>query len=620
MAASALGMSFQVPGDVDRVVVTGSWGSYSPTASGVHVTEQGRPRRVWRRTPHGGAEELDLTLAEADPIVLDAASERVVLRATVRTRGGVRLVDLALVNDQGQPDSSPDAARLYQVSLTVTALDGDTAIFVAHNDPEFSPAPTTQDLERRHLDLLYRSRREYAHGRQCAAEADVRDGATRAWRLRTTSFPAADVALTVPGDPASMPGLVTDMARLGSPELARDDLERALRPLAVGYRVWLRAQRERLDEPEAQRYEPAGSYALTDAEVMADRLDRAVDLLRDDAQAREAFRFANQAMALQRVRSEVVRARTADPSASLNELLTHFDVPAQRSWRPFQLAFVLLCLPGLTDPTHLDAHRDIQGQAQLLFFPTGGGKTEAYLGLTAFTLGLRRLQGVIGTGSEARDGTDGVAVLMRYTLRLLTAQQFQRASALVCACEELRRERIAGGDTRWGATPFRIGLWVGSSVTPNSFDEARRAIEDVRGVDDAVGGPLQLAACPWCGSALSAGRDLRTDDKRRRVLVFCSDPEGDCAYSPRRSPDEGLPVLITDEEIYRLTPALIIGTSSRSCRGGRPRRRCSGPSTSSARDTATSAPTSPGAAAPIPAPGPCPRPSPGRCWRCAHRI
>lgn len=127
---------------------------------------------------------------------------------------------------------SPDTARLYQVSLTVTALDGDTAVFVAHNDPEFSPAPTTQDLERRHLDLLYRSRREYAHGRQCAAEADVRDGQTRAWRLRTTSFPAADVALTVPGDPTSMPGLVTDMARLGSPELARDDLERALRPLA----------------------------------------------------------------------------------------------------------------------------------------------------------------------------------------------------------------------------------------------------------------------------------------------------------------------------------------------------------------------------------------------------
>lgn len=560
MAASALGLSFQVPLDVERIAVTAAWGAYAPAASEIHLTEQGKPRTVWRRTPRGGTVEVDLNAAEQLPQPVDAAQERVVLRATVRERSGVRLVDLALINDQGRPESSPDTARLYQVSITVTALDGNEPIFVAHNDPDTSPASTDQDAERRHLALLYRERREYAHGRQCAVDADVHDRDVRAWRLKTTSFPAADVALTVPGDPATMPNLVTDMTRLGSPELARDDLERALRPLATGYRRWLKTQRIRLDEPEIRRYEPAGRLALEAADAMADRLDRAVDLLRDDAKAREAFRFANQAMALQRVRSEVVRARTADPSADLHTLLRKFDVPKNRSWRPFQLAFVLLCLPGLTDPTHPDAHRDAEGEAQLLFFPTGGGKTEAYLGLTAYTLGLRRLQGVVGAGSEVRDGTDGVAVLMRYTLRLLTAQQFQRASTLMCACEELRRERLAAGDARWGATPFRIGLWVGSSVTPNSFEDARQAIEDTKGVEDAVGGPLQLATCPWCGVRLSAGRDLHADDKRRRVLVYCSDPEGDCAYSPRNSPGEGLPVLVTDEEIYRLTPSLIIGT------------------------------------------------------------
>lgn len=560
MAASAIGLSFQVPADVGRIAVSAGWGSYAPAASDIHVTEQGKPRRVWRRTPRGGEVQIDLSLPDHMPQVVDPDQERVVLRATVRARSGVRLVDLALVNDQGQPESSPDTARIYQVALTVTAQDGHAAIFVAHNDPECSPPVADQDAERRHLALLYRGRREYAHGRQCAVDADTRDGDVRAWRLRTTSFPAADVALTIPGDITTMPGLITDMARLGSPELARDDLDRALRPLATGYRRWLALQRDRLVDTEVRRYEPAGSQALSTAEATADRLDRAVDLLRDDPQAREAFRFANQAMALQRVRSETVRDRTAHPEADVRSLLRRFDVPAQRSWRPFQLAFVLLCLPGLTDPQHPDAHRDAVGEAQLLFFPTGGGKTEAYLGLTAYTLGLRRLQGIIGSGPDARDGTDGVAVLMRYTLRLLTAQQFQRASALICACEELRRERLAAGDSRWGSTPFRIGLWVGSSVTPNSFDEARRAIEDVRGAEDAMGGPLQLAACPWCGSRLSAGRDLRVDDKRRRVLLFCSDPEGTCAYSPRHSPDEGLPVLVTDEEIYRLTPGLIIGT------------------------------------------------------------
>ncbi|MBT1257971.1 DISARM system helicase DrmA [Rhodococcus erythropolis] len=560
MAASAVGLSFRVPLDVERVVITASWGRYAPAASEVQVTEQGRPRTVWRRTPAGGTMELDLLAADDAPMVVDYNQERVVLRATVREREGVRVVDLALVNDQGVGTGNPDLNRTYQTSLTVTALDGASAVFLGHNDPELSPLPASHDSERLHLALLYRNQREYAHGRQCAVDADVRDEDRRAWRLRTTSFPAADVPLTVAGSTASMPGLILDMARLGSPELARDDLVRALRPLASGYRTWLTKQQDRLQDKEVERYEPAGSDALHLAFTLADRLDRAVDLLGSDATAREAFRFANQAMALQRVRSEVTRARMNNPGAEFEDLIRRYDVQVQRSWRPFQLAFVLLCLPGLTDPMHPDAHRDEVGQAQLLFFPTGGGKTEAYLGLTAFTLALRRLQGVVGEGSDARDGSDGVAVLMRYTLRLLTAQQFQRAAALICACEELRRERLESGDGRWGRTPFRIGLWVGSSVTPNSFDEARRSIEDSRGVDDALGGPLQLASCPWCGSRLSAGRDLSTDDKRRRVLIFCSDPEGNCVFSRRRSPEEGLPVLVTDEEIYRLTPALIIGT------------------------------------------------------------
>jgi hypothetical protein len=184
-----------------------------------------------------------------------------------------------------------------------------------------------------------------------------------------------------------------------------------------------------------------------------------------------------------------------------------------------------LCLPGLTDPRHRDARRGADdAQAQLLFFPTGGGKTEAYLGLTAYTFAIRRLQGVIGQGPDARDGTRGVAVLMRYTLRLLTAQQFQRAAALVCACESLRRERIEAGDGRWGTTPFRVGLWVGSKVTPNSYEEAARQVAEARQQDRVLGGPLQLAACPWCGSPLSGGQDLVTQDVRRRILLYSQTP------------------------------------------------------------------------------------------------
>jgi Helicase conserved C-terminal domain len=559
MAACAIGMSFSVPVDVDAVLVTAEWGRYQRVPSEVHETEQGRPRTVWKRYPAGGTVTVPLDADDSDRLVPDPEQEGVVLRYTVRHRDRRRVVELALVNAQRPVKSLPDTVRLYQVRFTVTAADGQGAIFIGHNDPDLGNAPSGHDDELLHLALLHRAKRDYAHGRQCAVDAEVRPGEVRARRLSTTCFPAAEVPLVEPG---SVPGVVLDMARLGSPELARDELERALRPLSTGYRAWLSEQEARLTaDREVARYAPAGEQALARVRAMADRLDRAINLLRDEGIAREAFRFANQAMALQRVRSEVVRARLADPGADVTGLLRRFDRPEYRSWRPFQLAFVLLCLPGLTSPAHPDAGRGaLDAEVQLLFFPTGGGKTEAYLGLTAYTFAIRRLQAVVGVGADARDGTRGVAVLMRYTLRLLTAQQFQRAAALVCACESLRRERVDAGDQRWGTTPFRVGLWVGVTVTPGSYEDAQRQVADARQADRSLGGPLQLAACPWCGSPLSGSRDLVTNDLRRRVLLYCSDPEGNCLFTARRSPGAGLPVLTSDEEIYRLTPALVIAT------------------------------------------------------------
>ena len=356
MAASAIGLAFSVPTDVSRVAAVASWGRYERRASEVHETEQGRARVTWHRVPSGGPVEIPLEVEGSDYLVPDPQQEGVTVHYTVRHRGKRRVVELRLVNGQRPVGGeSPDVARLYQVGLTVTALDGNAAIFLGHNDPEVSDLPPSSDDERLHLALLHRNKRQYASGRQCAVDAFVQDGETRAWKLATTCFPAAEVSLVVPG---KVPGLVLDMARLGSHELGGDDLVRALRPLVTGYRRWLTAQATRVEsDPEVARYAPAGSQALDRAQAVADRLERAVELLRTNGIAREAFRFANQAMAKQRVRSEVVRARLASPSSDLTALLREKDVPENRSWRPFQLAFVLLCLPGLTDPSHADARR-----------------------------------------------------------------------------------------------------------------------------------------------------------------------------------------------------------------------------------------------------------------------
>ncbi len=194
----------------------------------------------------------------------------------------------------------------------------------------------------------------------------------------------------------------------------------------------------------------------------------------------------------------------------------------------------------------------------MLWFPTGGGKTEAYLGLTAFTLAMRRLQPAWG----GRDPHAGLAVLMRYTLRLLTIQQFQRAATLICACEVLRQ----ADRTTWGDEPFRIGLWVGGKVTPNRTDHADdwlTRLKNDKG-ESHRSSPHQLTNCPWCGTPINAGRDIQVDMVRRRTLVMCPDPHFACPFTEWASSgedrSEGLPVVVVDEEIYRLLPALVIAT------------------------------------------------------------
>jgi hypothetical protein len=373
-------------------------------------------------------------------------------------------------------------------------------------------------------------------------------------------------------------------SHLAGVELSMDALATAgtgqladgLGPLAAGYEAWLDEQEAAIPSlPEVLR--DTATAAVFTARQCASRILAGIDLITDPAvaghaMALEAFRFANQAMALQR-RHTTIAALRESGGLSYTEAFSRVraDGPGAASWRPFQLAFILLNLPVLTDPAHPDRTQPDppqslptrHGLVDLLFFPTGGGKTEAYLGLAAYTFAIRRLQRAVGTGAGVRSGEAGVAVLMRYTLRLLTAQQFQRAAALVCAAEKLRRDAAAAGEARWGAEPFRIGLWVGGAVSPNWYEDAAEQIADVRESGGAKRtGVLQTLACPWCGTKLLAHRDLRADDERRRILLYCPAGEGPdaCPFSEMNSPGEGLPILTVDEEIYRYEPSLLIAT------------------------------------------------------------
>ena len=458
-----------------------------------------------------------------------------------------RLIEIALCNDRVAPRKIPVDAWLYQTKLTVTA-EGEPA-FLPVTDPLLDDRWEPDD-ELRRLKLQYRDRLEFAVGRTCSVDWHVAEGARRASKVWTTWLPVSET----PQVAAEEVDALLDMRKLAAASL--DELRAGLSPIVEKYEEWLKGEEARAWQlPDHLRDE--GLDAVNEARKAQSQLAAGLEHVLSDADALRCFRFMNEVMADQRVQSQIARRRAQHPGESIDEardaVFASTDKP--HSWRTFQLAFILMQLPLLTDPAAEKRSGDL-AKAQLLFFPTGGGKTEAYLGLAAYAFAIRRLQGELDTPDGKLDGDAGVTVLMRYTLRLLTAQQFQRATALVCAAE-LARRRDPGV---WGDEPFRIGLWVGTDVSPKRYEEAKEQLKRA-----AKAGPsarltvLQFQRCPWCGTPISAA-NVRADDEHQRIYVYCGDELGDCPFSRDGEIADGLPVLTVDEEIYRLAPAFVIAT------------------------------------------------------------
>ncbi len=572
LVPSSFGLTFAVDADCAEVIVQAAWGAYSRETSAERLNRDGRPARVWRRRQCGGQVQIALRGAGAiGPLVPDPAEPEVVIRGLARRRDGELLVSLFLINGKPAGRERSAADWLCQASLRVAGRGGE-AVFVRRSLPASEFAPEVDREELAGLEMLFRDCVELAVGHGVGVEVAEAPGVPgRGVRITTEAMPTQEVPRTdAPTaedftDTAIWEPFTAAVPALDMKTIAETDdslLPELLQPLADAYSAWIDSQERRIDEPDQGLgpYRGKARDHIAAARSALARIRAGIDLL-TDPDAAAAFRFANHAMWQQRVHTLAAEARRGDPALKLHAAVAAADVPKNRSWRPFQLAFVLLTLPSLADPSHPERSDD-GGLVDLLFFPTGGGKTEAYLGLTAFALAIRRLQGTVA----GRDGSAGVAVLMRYTLRLLTLQQFQRAAALLCACELRRRALYGTGETgeqrRWGQTPMRIGLWVGQASTPNRTEDAEQWVKQARQRSGGVRGssPLQLTRCPWCGSALEGGRDIEVDVHRGRTLISCSDIGGECAFTPRASPGEGLPVVVVDEEVYRLLPALVIAT------------------------------------------------------------
>ncbi|MES1244262.1 MAG: DISARM system helicase DrmA [Acidobacteriota bacterium] len=513
---ASMGLSVLLPPGTETVRVRASWAEYEPEER--EAGEKRRPKRVWRRIerepvarilPLDPRKILDGIRVTDDGVYLAGKLETVDLPAP-----GTRALSLFLVNGREPLPAGPQDTRcLFQARLEIAC---DAGIVARPNRADGG----AQDFDARVADLQFRDRCEYAVGHGVSvAVVPPGDGPVQA--VRTAWIPCAEVPRVVTGPTVGVTAM-EDLAGLEDGDAVR----RALDPIRSAYAEWIATQRA-LD-PGTDGRRATRDELMDQAERACRRIEEGIELLQWDGDVRHAFCLANEAMALAARKRNPERHPEGDPSK-------------RPSWHLFQLAFLLLNLPALADPKHED--RD---DVELIFFPTGGGKTEAYLGVIAFVLILRRIQ-----GTERQDLGYGVAVILRYTLRLLTLDQLARAATLVCALETLRRE----DPDHLGRVRFAVGLWVGRTATANTLEEVRKQILDYKNSSSAKAeSPFPLTHCPWCGSPL--GRDSLTLGQGE-VIVGCGNFR--CDFAPGRHP-EGLPVLFVDEQIYRELPAFLLST------------------------------------------------------------
>ena len=559
---SSFGLTFSVDGETKSININATWGQYKREKRQDQTDHKGKTLLVWKRYERGGNLELPLVDGAINPMAPDHAFPDIYIKGQIRKRNTHYVVTLFLVNAQLEVKPK-DEYHIFQPKVTASGLDGQ-AVFCKR-----TTIGANNDLEDRLMGMMYRNHIEFAvgHGVSVHAEAS-KEFPDRATLVETVIVPTSEIPRTTPPTEADvntnpafgkLAGLVLDMKTLAEADAKK--LPKQLEPLVIAYRDWIDREEAKLADPKEglAQFGDAARVAIDNCRITLKRIEEGLELLTKDSKAFESFSFMNRAMWLQRTHSIYAeRVRRGDQPDFEKDI----DEEKNRSWRPFQIAFILINLPGVTKLDHSERGVGPEAIADLLFFPTGGGKTEAYLGLSAYTMALRRLQGVIA----GRVGDEGVAVLMRYTLRLLTIQQFQRATALICACESIRRKALEHGDKRWGNTPFRIGLWVGRKTTPNRTDDSVEAIKQARGnqfVGGGIGTPYQLTSCPWCGSAIEAGKHLDAQPYPHgsgRTLTYCGDKFGQCLFSKRQAANEGLPVVVVDEEIYRRLPTLLIAT------------------------------------------------------------
>lgn len=508
-------------------------------SSGVYSCGQDKQ---WRR--EGLKEEIVFDCSQKSPKPKKVFGNRGKLSIIKRPWKNGYIVTVALTNDKSSGARLDPSDCLYQAKIHCQTESGCFKEYPGSERFKF-------DNEQQELALLYSKRVNWSVGHGCASVWD-NEGDEPSW-ISSSSIPEQEVfgfSTTIdfdeyPDVPKNILNL-QDIAALKSEK----QLVVGLKLFVTAYKTWITS----VEMTEvAEHHSAARGRIIEKLHETAKRMDDGINSLERSKNAMKSFRLANQAMLIQMVHSDnkfggESRTKNEKPFVQPDYFSDSYSF---YNWRPFQLAFQLLVIESLVHDEAGDfaESRDV---VDLLWFPTGGGKTEAYLAVAAWELFYRRLEdGLKGAGT---------AVIKRYTLRLLTSQQFQRAGTLICAMEDMRREL----QKEMGGQPFTLGLWVGQDSAPNKFTSGDRdkpaALEKYLNLreEGKPENPFQLQRCPWCGTSI-VPKEKTNDESdygirasETNFAFYC--PTDSCSFNHH------LPIQVVDEGLYQAPPSMLIGT------------------------------------------------------------
>lgn len=531
---SSIGISFYISNSQSNIDVDVSWGDYI-RSSRKEINKDGKEvsKAIFIREQKQSTVHVDFSeFTTSKDYRIDIDSNVWLHVSRIKLKNGYSFITTYLINHRPKEENAVESI-MFQVQITAYSSDG--YVFLSEDICREVLAPD---------EFYFKQRPIFGRGRGCAATwGNSVDG--------KCAYVASDFIpqYEFPGVSAALEGFdkfYFSMSFMAKKSNKVETLEK-LNTLANSYENWINetlVNDEKMRDSEFQ--EIIGNSVIAKCNQSLSRIREGIELIDSDDLTFAAFCFMNRTMILQRSILNYSKKYGSGIACNFKDFLNYEKDDNKFGWRPFQIAFILMNICAIVDPLH--ENREI---VDLLYFPTGGGKTEAYLGIMAFAIGNRRLR---ANEEDELNKDGGVTAILRYTLRLLTTQQRDRITKMVIAAEFIRKKE----EPKFGTEPISIGFWVGGGVTPNNFEELKDNPEkpgEARQKRNLL--YKQVLTCPFCGKELNKD-NFYIDVAKKSVEIYCSDNH--CMFYKYRQNRMPIPIYLVDEEIYSKCPTIILST------------------------------------------------------------